>query len=140
AGRRSAGDPAGRADRAGGGDIRGAAGDRERRGGGAGRTSTPATHVGRGESWAVDALRERLGGVDAVAVGPGLGRDEETLAFVRSLVAASPVPVVVDADGLTAFAGRLEELGDAADLVLTPHSGEFSRLAGIPVDEVNADR
>ena len=48
----------------------------------------------------------------------------------------------MDADALTAFAGRLEELArlDAADLVLTPHSGEFARLTGLEVDEVNADR
>jgi NAD(P)H-hydrate epimerase len=100
----------------------------------------PETRGGGVATDAVDVLKDRLTGVDAVAVGPGLGRDEETLAFVRALVAASPVPSVVDADGLTAFAGRLEELGDADDLVLTPHSGEFSRLRGIPVDEVNADR
>jgi NAD(P)H-hydrate epimerase len=100
----------------------------------------PETTGGAIAAGAVDVLKERLTGVDAVAVGPGLGRDEETLAFVRALVAASPVPTVVDADGLTAFGGRLEELGDAADLVLTPHSGEFSRLSGIPVDEVNAER
>jgi NAD(P)H-hydrate epimerase len=100
----------------------------------------PETRTGAVASAAIDVVKERLSGVDAVAVGPGLGREEETLAFVRALVAASPVPAVVDADGLTAFAGRLEDLGDAADLVLTPHSGEFSRLRGIPVDEVNADR
>jgi NAD(P)H-hydrate epimerase len=99
----------------------------------------PETEAGGVASTAVEALRERLAGVDAVAVGPGLGREEETMSFVRSLVAASPVPVVVDADGLTAFAGRLDEL-DGGDLVLTPHSGEFSRLRGIEVAEVNADR
>jgi NAD(P)H-hydrate epimerase len=47
--------------------------------------------------------------------------------------------MVVDADGLAAFAGRLDDL-DAADLVLTPHAGEFARLRGVEVDEVNADR
>src|SRR5262249_11580958 len=78
--------------------------------------------------------------VDAVAIGPGLSRDEETLAFVRALVASSPVPAVVDADGLTAFAGRLGDLGDADDLVLTPHAGEFARLRGNQASEVDADR
>jgi NAD(P)H-hydrate epimerase len=91
---------------------------------------------------AIDELRDRLAGVDAVAVGPGLGRDEDTLAFVRALVRECPVPLVVDADGLTAFAGRLDELSemDSADLVLTPHAGEFARLRGIEVDELNGDR
>jgi NAD(P)H-hydrate epimerase len=49
--------------------------------------------------------------------------------------------VVCDADGLNAFAGRADDLADRkADLVLTPHAGEFARLAGISVREVEADR
>ncbi len=99
----------------------------------------PQTPEGTVSEAAVDALRDRLQVVDAVAVGPGLGRTDETLAFVRALVEATPVPAVVDADGLTAFARRVDELAklDAADLVLTPHAGEFARLAGA---DVGADR
>ena len=68
----------------------------------------------------------------ALAIGPGLTRDEETAGFVRDLVRARPVPVVLDADGLNAFEGRA---ADAArprrpTLVLTPHDGEFARLTG----------
>src|SRR5262249_24264008 len=88
----------------------------------------PATPAGGAAATAADVLRERLGAVDAVCVGPGLGRDGETLAFVRALVAECPVPAVIDADALTAFAGRLRDIGDADDLVLTPHAGEFARL------------
>jgi hydroxyethylthiazole kinase-like uncharacterized protein yjeF len=102
----------------------------------------PQTGDGAVAKDAVETLRDRLQDVDAVAVGPGLGRDDGTLAFVRGLVEATPVPVVVDADGLTAFAGRLDELAklDAADLVLTPHAGEFARLVGIDVSDLSADR
>jgi ADP-dependent NAD(P)H-hydrate dehydratase / NAD(P)H-hydrate epimerase len=99
----------------------------------------PQTSDGAVAEAAVEALGERLPAVDAVAVGPGLGRTDETLAFVRGLVGAATVPVVVDADGLTAFAGRTDELAKlvGADLVLTPHAGEFARLAGA---EVGSDR
>ncbi|HXJ62622.1 MAG TPA: NAD(P)H-hydrate epimerase, partial [Actinomycetota bacterium] len=100
----------------------------------------PETAAGTVAASAADVLAGRLDGVDAVAVGPGLSRDEETLAFVRALVASCPVPAVVDADGLTAFAGRLGDLGDAADLVLTPHAGEFARLRGNDASEVDADK
>jgi ADP-dependent NAD(P)H-hydrate dehydratase / NAD(P)H-hydrate epimerase len=105
-------------------------------------TALPETGEGTIAESAVDALKERLADADALAVGPGLGRNEDTLAFVRALVQASPVPCVIDADGLTAFAGRLDELAemDSADLVLTPHAGEFARLSGGEVAEVNADR
>jgi NAD(P)H-hydrate epimerase len=86
-------------------------------------------------------LDEVLGQADALAVGPGMTTDERTAAFVRDLVRSSEVPVVLDADGLNAFAGRAEDLADRkAELVLTPHAGEFARLAGVSAREVEADR
>jgi hydroxyethylthiazole kinase-like uncharacterized protein yjeF len=88
-----------------------------------------------------DAVVERLDGFDAVAVGPGLSTDGATPAFVRRLVAESPVPVVVDADALNAFAGRSGDLAAReADAVITPHAGEFGRLFGMPSSEVLEDR
>lgn len=88
-----------------------------------------------------DVLDARMDGVSAVAVGPGLSTDDETPAFVRRLVAGSPAPVVVDADGINAFAGRPGELGRRdSDAVVTPHAGEFGRLFGMPSAEVLADR
>jgi NAD(P)H-hydrate epimerase len=68
---------------------------------------------------------------DAIAIGPGLGRNDETDAFVRDLVRACGKPIVVDADGITAFAGRADELKQAGGpVVITPHSGELTRLTG----------
>ncbi|HEX9891191.1 MAG TPA: NAD(P)H-hydrate dehydratase [Actinomycetota bacterium] len=82
-----------------------------------------------------------LSAYGAVALGPGLSTDGSTTAFVRDLVRRSPAPVVVDADGVNAFAGRPGELAEAsAEVVLTPHTGEFARLFGMPVDEVLEDR
>jgi NAD(P)H-hydrate epimerase len=67
--------------------------------------------------------------------------DERTAGWIRELVRSSEVPVVLDADGLNAFAGRPEDLADRkADLILTPHAGEFARVAGVPTGEVAADR
>ncbi len=68
---------------------------------------------------------------DVVALGPGLGRAEPTVAAVRRLVRELPVPAVVDADGLNALGGRLEALDEAAAVrILTPHPGEMARLLG----------
>ncbi|HEX6311090.1 MAG TPA: NAD(P)H-hydrate dehydratase [Acidimicrobiia bacterium] len=70
----------------------------------------------------------------ALVVGPGLGRDERIAAGVRELVAKAPVRLVVDADGLNALAGDLEPLRARREpTVLTPHAGEYARLAGEPV-------
>ena len=86
-------------------------------------------------------LNEVLGQAGALAVGPGMTTDERTSGWIRELVRSSEIPVVLDADGLNAFAGRADDLADRkADLILTPHAGEFSRLAEIPTGEVAADR
>jgi len=72
------------------------------------------------------ALLERGG---AAVIGNGLGRSEPAAQFGRSLALQAPVPVVLDADGLNAFAGRLKDIaGRPAPTVLTPHGGELERL------------
>jgi len=96
----------------------------------------PATEAGSVALRAVDPVLRALEGADAMALGPGLSTEEETASFIRSVVRECPVPLVVDADGLNAFAGDAEGLADRkADAVLTPHLGELARLA-----EANPDR
>jgi hydroxyethylthiazole kinase-like uncharacterized protein yjeF len=69
-------------------------------------------------------------------VGPGLGRDDRTAAAVRRIVAEAPIPLVLDADGLNALAGDVGPLSArTAPAVLTPHAGEYERLAGQKVGE-----
>ncbi|HSG28469.1 MAG TPA: NAD(P)H-hydrate dehydratase, partial [Candidatus Krumholzibacterium sp.] len=79
-----------------------------------------------------DALLEGLR-IDAMAIGPGLTTDDGAAGLVRRLVSAAEVPVLLDADGINAFAGAFEEIvrlsGDRA-IVLSPHSGELARLTG----------
>lgn len=78
---------------------------------------------------------------DIIILGPGLGRDEETMAFARRLYTELDKPFVVDADGINAFDGHMDLLKErAGQAVLTPHPGEFGRLAGMSPKEVNADR
>lgn len=88
-------------------------------------------------------------GKQAVALGPGLGLAEPTVTAVRRLATELEAPIVVDADGLNALAGRLGELRSRrlgelrsrrAAAVLTPHPGEMGRLLGITSREVQADR
>lgn len=78
---------------------------------------------------------------DAVAIGPGLTRQEETAELVRALVGRCAVPLVLDADGLNAFEGQVGRLTRrGGDTVLTPHDGEFARLMRGSVDDVAPDR
>jgi NAD(P)H-hydrate epimerase len=87
------------------------------------------------------SLDPLLEAADVVAVGPGLGLDERARRIVERAVLHAPSTVVVDADALTHFAGRVEGLKQASgELVLTPHAGELARLLGTSVAEVEADR
>jgi len=89
----------------------------------------------------LSTVLESLERADSLAIGPGLTRDEETAGFVRDLVRASPVPVVLDADGLNAFTGRAADAADRkAELVMTPHEGEFGRLTGLDARALGSDR
>jgi NAD(P)H-hydrate epimerase len=86
----------------------------------------------------VDAVLEGLGRFKAVATGPGLGRGSDD--DVRRLARECTVPLVVDGDGLTALGRELDDL--APGVVLTPHDGEYARLAGAPPadDRIRAAR
>ncbi len=107
---------------------------------------TPTEAVGHplpAKGWAGDVL----GGLDrfaAVIVGPGLGTGEAATAAVRRLVAEADLPMVVDGDGLTALGESVADVtaGRSVPAVLTPHEGEYARLAGHPpaADRLSAAR
>ncbi|MFQ5877056.1 MAG: NAD(P)H-hydrate dehydratase [Acidobacteriota bacterium] len=86
-------------------------------------------------------LLDLLEGKQVLALGPGLTTHPETEKLVRDLVLQATVPVVLDADGVNAFAGRADLLsGRDRALVLTPHPGEMARLVGLGTAEIQARR
>ncbi len=90
---------------------------------------------------AVDELQGLAAGKTAVALGPGLGLEGATPAAIRAAVLGLRLPLVLDADGVNAFAGRAAELqGRREPTVLTPHPGELGRLLGTTSAEIQADR
>jgi NAD(P)H-hydrate epimerase len=107
----------------------------------------PATSDGALDADAAGAVLKDVDRFHAVAVGPGLGRDERTQSAVRRIVAECPTPIVVDADALNALAVdfaplRARHAAGLPPAVLTPHAGEYARLAGAPLgaDRVAAAR
>jgi hydroxyethylthiazole kinase-like uncharacterized protein yjeF len=77
----------------------------------------------------------------ALVAGPGLGRTDGAVAFIRRVVAETDLAVLLDADGLNAHAGDLGALAARdAPTVLTPHEGELGRLLGVDSDAVRARR
>lgn len=115
---------------------------------------------------ALDVFFDEMGEADALLVGPGLGRDDETAGFLRGLLRADhqakkgrmgfsstrdeatakpdrvlPASLVIDADGLNLLS-EIEEWWELLPpgSVLTPHAGEMARLAGMERDDILADR
>ena len=86
----------------------------------------------------VEEMAQRAG---AVALGPGLGRAQSAQDFAREVARRVETPLLVDADGLNAHAGRLELLRErSAPTVLTPHEGELGRLLERPSSAIAAHR
>ncbi len=75
-----------------------------------------------------------------LAVGPGLGTEDETVRLVKTLYEEVEIPAVFDADALNALAGSLPHTTKTKTRILTPHPGEMSRLCGKSIKEVQADR
>ncbi|MFN7966769.1 MAG: NAD(P)H-hydrate dehydratase [Acidobacteriota bacterium] len=101
----------------------------------------PFSDDGELERGASLVAMELLDTRDVLALGPGLGQGETIGLEIRALVAESDRPIVLDADGLNAFAGDLAALATRrSSLVVTPHPGEAARLLSCSPSEVQADR
>ncbi len=86
-------------------------------------------------------LLEELRRSDALLIGCGMGRAPQNIELIRSLILASEVPVILDADGINCILPDIEFIKQVkAPLILTPHPGEMARLTGLTVAEVEAHR
>ena len=100
----------------------------------AGTFAAPAT------SWA--PFSEAIHGKTVVGIGPGVGQHTETQEFIQKIFAETDLPIVLDADGLNAFAGHGDSLArrKSPKLVITPHPGEMARLRESSIADVQKDR
>jgi hydroxyethylthiazole kinase-like uncharacterized protein yjeF len=97
----------------------------------------PESPAGTIAAQAAGRVLELLKGKTGLLLGPGLSTHPTTVEFVRSLLPKVKVPTLIDADGLNIIAQDLSLLeGLKAGAVLTPHPGEFGRLAGLGIPEV----
>lgn len=85
--------------------------------------------------------RDLVAGKTAVAMGPGLTTNPDTVRFVRAAVAGCSAPLVLDADGLNAFDQEPDALKNhSSPLAITPHPGEMARLMGNTAAQVQEKR
>ena len=85
---------------------------------------------------AIDKIAEMLPDMDAVLIGPGLGKSEDTFAIVKMVLEQFDGTIIIDADGINVLAGHIDLLrGRTAPTILTPHQGEFARICGQTCDD-----
>jgi NAD(P)H-hydrate epimerase len=89
-----------------------------------------------------EEVLKAVGRADAVVLGPGLSKDPEAQALARAVAPRIDVPLVIDADGLNALAGRLGEVLAQRrwPTVLTPHAGELGRLLEVDSKDIERQR
>ncbi len=86
---------------------------------------------------ALPGILKMLPEMDAVLMGPGLGRSEGVLSVVSNVLEQYSGPVIIDADGINALSRHKDIVrGRTAPTILTPHAGEFKRLT----DKITSDR
>lgn len=101
----------------------------------------PENERGQLAAGALEALTELAVGKEVIAIGPGVGQSPDTTAMVTALYQTLPQPMVVDADALNVLAAGDGSFSEhAGPRILSPHPGEFSRMIGRPVSEVQAER
>ncbi len=86
-------------------------------------------------------IKEALENKSAVVIGPGLGNKKGVFELIEKVIRDIEAPLIIDADGLNAVARDVSILkGLNAEVILTPHPGEMSRLLKIPASEIQNDR
>jgi NAD(P)H-hydrate epimerase len=102
----------------------------------------PETEEGTSDRSGAEKLITSLADVDTLVLGPGITTHPSTRKLVWELVRRSPVPVVLDADGINAFVPPAEPLKNEAGqpVVITPHPGEMARLIGKKISDVQKNR
>ena len=89
----------------------------------------------------LESVLEYVNKWDSAVIGPGFGRDEDTIAFTLALIRKLKTPAIIDADALYAVSTDLSVLGKCkASLVLTPHPGEMAALLGTTTEQVQSNR
>ncbi|MDO5061643.1 MAG: NAD(P)H-hydrate dehydratase [Peptostreptococcaceae bacterium] len=86
-------------------------------------------------------VSDLLNSADAIAVGCGMGNNENTKQIVEKILSLQKnIPIIIDADAINVLAGNAKRLRGKENILLTPHEMEFARLLDIDVQKVAQDR
>lgn len=86
-------------------------------------------------------LNEIITKSDAIAIGPGMGVNNDTLQLVREVIEKAQCPIVIDADGINVLKDNLQLLKECKNkIIITPHLGEMARITGFSIDHIKENR
>jgi NAD(P)H-hydrate epimerase len=89
----------------------------------------------------INKIIEKMDKVDVLVFGPGLSNCYSIRLIMEQIIKNSQIPVIIDADGINALAQNINILKQSkCPIILTPHPGEMSRLTGLSVDVIQANR
>lgn len=100
----------------------------------------PETPSGTLSLKAKEPILKLLEGKSAVAMGPGLTTDPETVSLIGEILPFIDCPLILDADAINALEKNIDWLDSLKSVVLTPHPKEMSRLTGLPTQEIQENR
>lgn len=101
----------------------------------------PETDTGSLSSDCLAKWNRNVNDFDAILMGPGMTTHKQTRLLVERVIDESRVPIVIDADALNAYEGRINIIKrSSCPIIITPHPGEMARLLGCSVADVQADR
>lgn len=91
--------------------------------------------------FAADRILTAMEKADAVLIGPGLGRSQDAYKILKTVLKASKVPLIIDADGINLAAENMDMIKECeCPLIFTPHAVEMSRLTGLGKDYIEENR
>lgn len=96
---------------------------------------------GQIETSCLNEILNHIKDCNAVAIGPGLGKNEDILKIINTIIKNTDIPLVVDADGLNAVGLNADTIFSLRNsIVITPHPGEMARLTGLDIKHINENR
>lgn len=97
--------------------------------------------IGTFSSYSADEIKSAMEKASSIVIGCGLGVNKDTATVLTEVIKNAEVPLVIDADGINIISRNINVLKVAkVPIILTPHPGEMSRLTGMSVKQIQADR
>lgn len=89
----------------------------------------------------IKPILKEIHSLNSIALGPGLGIDEDRVLLVGEIIKNSTCPLVIDADGLNCLARNIDILKDRrSPIIITPHPGEMARLLKLDIEDIENNR